>query len=100
MHHGNYFLDKAIQKLDKNERDDLFDLKDKASSIGQMKSIIQEKNIEEEKNKLDKRSDYFMEEILEDGVVKELWVSRKKPKRIMRATLKTKWFPVSATINE
>ena len=34
----------------KNERDDLFDLKDKASSIGQMKSIIQEKNIEEEKN--------------------------------------------------
>jgi len=57
-------------------------------------------NIEEEKNKLDKRSDYFMEEILADGVVKELWVSRKKPKRIMRATLKTKWFPVSATINE
>ncbi|MBT4053745.1 MAG: hypothetical protein HOE74_01275, partial [Candidatus Marinimicrobia bacterium] len=52
------------------------------------------------KNKLDKRSDYFMEEILADGVVKELWVSRKKPKRIMRATLKTKWFPVSATINE
>ena len=57
-------------------------------------------NIEEEKNKLDKRSDYFMEEILADGVVKELWVSRKKPKRIMRATLKTKWFPVLATINE
>jgi len=39
---------KLIQN--KNERDDLFDLKDKASSIGQMKSIIQEKNIEEEKN--------------------------------------------------
>ena len=39
---------KLIQN--KNERDDLFNLKDKASSIGQMKSIIQEKNIEEEKN--------------------------------------------------
>ena len=39
---------KLIQN--KNERDDLFDLKDKASSIGQLKSIIQEKNIEEEKN--------------------------------------------------
>ena len=39
---------KLIQN--KNEREDLFDLKDKASSIGQMKSIIQEKNIEEEKN--------------------------------------------------
>ena len=39
---------KLIQN--KNERDDLFDLKDKGSSIGQMKSIIQEKNIEEEKN--------------------------------------------------
>jgi hypothetical protein len=57
-------------------------------------------NIEEEENKLDNRSDYFMEEILADGVVKELWISRKKPKRIMSATLKTKWFPVSATINE
>ena len=39
---------KLIQN--KNERDDLFDLKDKASSIGQMKSMIQEKNIQEEKN--------------------------------------------------
>ncbi len=57
-------------------------------------------NIEDEENKLDKRSDYFMEEVLADGVVKELWVSRKKPKRIIRATLKTKWFPVLATINE
>lgn len=55
---------------------------------------------EEEENKLDNRSDYFMEEVLADGVVKELWVSRKKPKRIMRANLKTNWFPISATINE
>jgi DNA polymerase-3 subunit gamma/tau len=39
---------KLIQN--KNERDDLFDLKDKASSIGQMKSIIHEKKIEEEIN--------------------------------------------------
>ena len=57
-------------------------------------------NIEEEKNKLDKRSDYFMEKVLADGVVKELWVSKKKPKRIIRVTLKTNWFPISATINE
>ena len=57
-------------------------------------------NIENEKNKLDNRSDYFMEEILADGMVKELWVSRKKTKKIIKATLKTKWFPLSATINE
>ena len=57
-------------------------------------------NIKEDENKLDNRSDYFMEEILADDVVRELWVSRKKPKRIIRTTLKTKWFPISATINE
>ena len=56
--------------------------------------------IKEEENKLDNYSDYFMEEILADGVVRELWVSRKKPKRIIRATLKTTWFPIWATINE
>jgi len=56
--------------------------------------------IQEEENKLDTRSDYFMEELLASGVVRELWVSRKIPKRIMRATLKTKWFPISATIIE
>ena len=56
--------------------------------------------IKEEENKLDNHSDYFMEEILADGVVRELWVSRKKPKRIIRATLKTTWFPIWATINE
>jgi len=39
---------KSIQK--KNEKDDLFDLKEKVSSIGQMKNIVQEKNIEEKKN--------------------------------------------------
>jgi DNA polymerase-3 subunit gamma/tau len=49
---------KLIQN--KNERDDLFDLKDKASSIGQMKSIIQEKNIEEEKNEdIDNKKKYY-----------------------------------------
>ena len=57
-------------------------------------------NIKEDENKLNKRSDYFLEEILGDGVVRELWVSRKKPKRIIRTTLKTNWFPISATINE
>ena len=57
-------------------------------------------NIEDEEKKLDKRSDYFMEEVIAGGVVKELWVSRKKPKRIIRTTLKTNWFPISATINE
>ena len=36
--------------IKKNEGEDLFDLKDKASSIGQMKNIVQEKNIEEKKN--------------------------------------------------
>jgi hypothetical protein len=57
-------------------------------------------NINEELGKFMTNTDYFMEKILADGVVRELWVSRKKPKRIMNATLKTKWFPLSATINE
>jgi len=38
------------KSIKKNEGEDLFDLKDKASSIGQMKNIVQEKNIEEKKN--------------------------------------------------
>ena len=58
------------------------------------------KSIIVKEKKLDKRSDYFMEEVLADGVVRELWVSRKKPKRIIHTTLKTNWFPISATINE
>jgi len=57
-------------------------------------------HIEDEEKRLNKRSDYFMEEVLAYGVVRELWVSRKKPKRIIRTTLKTNWFPISATINE
>ena len=57
-------------------------------------------NITDKSDKFLDRTDYFMEEILADGVVRELWVSRKKPKRIIRASLKTTWFPVSAIFNE
>ena len=57
-------------------------------------------NITDKSDKFLDRTDYFMEEILADGVVRELWVSRKKPKRIIRASLKTAWFPVSAIFNE
>ncbi|MBT3518466.1 MAG: hypothetical protein HOA19_05025 [Candidatus Marinimicrobia bacterium] len=45
-------------------------------------------------------SDYFLDEINGNDVIRELWLSRSVPKRIIQAHLKTAWFPVSATINE
>lgn len=49
---------------------------------------------------LTEESDYFLNEIVSDGVVRELWVSRIHPKRIIIATFKTAWFSVTATRNE
>jgi len=56
-------------------------------------------DITEEKVKFDEPSDYFMKEVVADGVVRELYVSRQKPKRIIQAHLKTSWLPVMAIID-
>jgi len=46
------------------------------------------------------QTDYFMEGVVADGIVRELWVSRKAPKKIIQASIKAMWFPVTAMINE
>ncbi len=51
-------------------------------------------------SKLYKESDYFLGEILAPGMVKQLWVSRKKPKKIIKATFKTMGIPLTAIIYE
>tara|TARA_S200000501_G_scaffold44353_1_gene35904 strand:+ start:49 stop:735 length:687 start_codon:yes stop_codon:yes gene_type:complete len=55
--------------------------------------------IKKESN-LYEKSDYFLGEILAPGMVKQLWVSRKKPKKIIKATFKTMGIPLTAIINE
>ena len=57
-------------------------------------------NINEALGQFMANSDYFMEEIIREGVVRELWVSKEIPKKIIQVRIKTKWYPVLATINE
>jgi len=56
-------------------------------------------DITEEKVKFDEPSDYFMDEIIADGVIRELYISRQKPKRVIQAILKTTWVPAIAKID-
>ena len=57
-------------------------------------------NINEALGQFMANSDYFMEEVIREGVVRELWVSKEIPKKIIQVRIKTKWYPVLATINE
>ena len=58
-------------------------------------------NLSDNSGKFLEKSDYFMEEIIVDNLVREIWVSKRKPKKIIRASLKhSYWFPVMAQINE
>ena len=56
--------------------------------------------IKKEIGKFMMQTDYFMEGVVADGIVRELWVSRKAPKKIIQASIKAMWFPVTAMINE
>ena len=49
---------------------------------------------------INKNSDYFMNQIILEGIIKELWVSRNEPRYIITAKLKISWFPVIARIVE
>ena len=44
-------------------------------------------------NKISKKSDYFMENISDENMIREIWVKRKKPKKIILAKIKNKVFP-------
>jgi len=52
------------------------------------------------KSNLYEKSDYFLGEILAPGMVKQIWVSRKQPKKIIKATFKTMGIPLTAIIYE
>ena len=49
---------------------------------------------------INENSDYFMEQIVLDGIIKELWVSRKNPKNIIVAKIKMSLFPVIANMQK
>lgn len=50
--------------------------------------------------KISAQSDYFMEEIVIEENVREIWVAHQIPKRIIQASLKTAWFQITARIKE
>ena len=57
-------------------------------------------NIIDSLNRVSKSTDYFMEQIILNGVVREVWVSRVKPKKIIAAKVKTPWISLWAHIIE
>ena len=52
------------------------------------------------KSDLYEKSDYFLGQILAPGMVKQLWISREEPKKIIKATFKTMGIPITAIIYE
>ncbi|MBT3502470.1 MAG: hypothetical protein HN674_04210 [Candidatus Marinimicrobia bacterium] len=56
--------------------------------------------INDTSRKIEKQTDYFLAQMISEDTVKEMWVSRALPKKIIKAQLKTTLFPVIATINE
>ena len=54
----------------------------------------------DDKEKINERSDYFLEEVILKNNVREIWVSRQRPKKIIKASLKTTWFPIIARVIE
>ena len=57
-------------------------------------------NIIDSLTSVSKRTDYFMGQIILSEAVREVWVSRVKPKRIIAAKVKTPWFSLWAHIIE
>ena len=57
-------------------------------------------NIIDSLTSVSNRTDYFMEQIILSGVVREVWVSRLKPRKIIAAKVKTPWISLWAHIIE
>ena len=55
-------------------------------------------NIIDSLTSVSNRTDYFMEQIIQSGVVREVWVSRVKPKKIIAAKVKMPWISLWAHI--
>ena len=56
--------------------------------------------IDDDSGKFWEKSDYFMDEIIASGIVRQLWVSRETQKRIIQASIKTMGLPFIALIDE
>ncbi|MDP7272431.1 MAG: hypothetical protein QGI47_02225 [Candidatus Marinimicrobia bacterium] len=56
--------------------------------------------INDDSGKFRENSDYFMDEIIASGIVRQLWVSRETQKRIIQASIKTMGLPLIALIDE
>ena len=56
--------------------------------------------IDDDSGKFWEKSDYFMDEIIASGIVRQLWVSRETQKRIIQASIKTMGLPLIALIDE
>jgi hypothetical protein len=56
--------------------------------------------IDDDSGKFWEKSDYFMDEIIASGIVRQLWVSRETQKRIIQASIKTMGLPLIALIHE
>ena len=46
------------------------------------------------------KKDYFMKNIIDENYIKELWISRKKKKEIMKARVKNNWVTFIAKTNQ
>ena len=56
--------------------------------------------IDDDSGKFWEKSDYFMDEIIASGIIRQLWVSRETQKRIIQASIKTMGLPLIALIHE
>ena len=54
----------------------------------------------EDSSKRIKAPDYFMNNLLNDGIVRELWISRTPPKNIIKASINFGYFVVTAKIRD
>ena len=51
-------------------------------------------------NKLDDKSDYFMGQIVSPDIIRQLWVSRKPKRQIIKASIEIKGIKIIALIDK
>ena len=56
--------------------------------------------IENDQIKLNDKSDYFMDQIISPDIIRQLWISRKPKKQIIKASIEIKGIKVIASIDE
>ena len=56
--------------------------------------------IDDDQNKLDDKSDYFMGQIVSPDIIRQLWVSRKPKRQIIKASIEIKGIKIIALIDK